>query len=65
MSDKPKEFWIEPKLHDPIEPTGAQFYYAYDMIGAPDNNEIHVIEYTAFQALQQKLEASEEKEVIK
>jgi hypothetical protein len=51
---KPKEFWIAPKLINPIDPVEPSYFYAYDLIGDPKRLEMHVIEYSAFESLQQE-----------
>lgn len=51
-----KEFWIAPKINDPIDPVEASYYYAYDEKGDPTRLEIHVIEYAAYERLQKQNE---------
>jgi len=51
-ADKPKfrEFWVAPKLIEPIDPVEPAYFYAYDLPGNPKRIKIHVIEYRALQA---------------
>jgi hypothetical protein len=51
MSDKPREFWINNVKHEPNDPTAALYFYAFDEIGDPKRNEIHVIEHAAYLAV--------------
>lgn len=60
MSEKPKEFWVAPKLYTPADPVEAEYYVAYDMEGEPNRLEIHVIEYSAYKELERKLGVAED-----
>lgn len=51
---KPREFWIAPKLYNPIDEVEAEYYVAFDLPGDPKRLEIHVIEYSAYQKLREE-----------
>ena len=55
-NDKPRRWWIAPKLIDPIDPVEASYFYAYDEPGDPNRLEVEVVEASAFEAKCAELE---------
>lgn len=53
--DKPKEFWIAPEIQKPISDFIPMYRKAYDDKG-DNGQEIHVIEYSAYEQLQKRFE---------